>query len=497
MEIRILPQDLLSVACDVLIVNLFEGVTQPGGDTGVVDTALGGAISAAIAAGDFTGSFGDHLLLYTQGKLAARKVLVMGLGKAARLDLPRVRQAAGLAARAAHKSGAQAVASIVHGAGSGGFAPAAAAQEVVDGTLQGLWAFAHYKTDGVEPRAIAEFLLVERDPEKAEAMVAGAKRGRILAESANWVRHLQTVPGNRMTATDLAGAAQAMAREVRLDCHVMDLAEIKRRGMNLLAAVNQGSKEPATCIVLRYDGGGNGPLIGLVGKGVTFDTGGISIKQAEGMWSMVHDMSGGAAVLGAMRALARLEVKARVIAVVPATDNMPDGHAYKPGDVIKGLSGKTVEIHSTDAEGRLILADGLAYAVKEGAERLITTSTLTGAVVRALGPWAMGLMGNDEDWSETVRSAAMAVGEKAWPLPTWEEYGELLKSNVADTLNNGPATAGASQGGLFLLKHVGEVPTVHLDIAGTAWNEKLTHMAPGATATPMRTLVQVVEGLGR
>jgi leucyl aminopeptidase len=496
MEIRVLPQSVTQVACDVLIVNLFAGVTAPGGATGAVDRALDGAISAAIAAGDFTGEFGQQLLLYTYGKLPARKVLVQGLGPQAKFDLPRARQASGMAARAAQKSGARVIASIAHGAGIGGLDPVAAAQEVVDGTVQGLWSFADFKTGKTdESRQVAEFLLVEHDAAKAEAMVAGARRGRIIAESANFTRQLQTLPGNKLTATDMAEAARAMAREVGLQCHVMDLAEIKRRGMNLLAAVNQGSKEPATCTVLRYDGGGDGPLLALVGKGVTFDTGGISIKGSDGMWNMVHDMSGGAAVLGAMRAIALLQPKARVIGVVPATDNMPDGAAYKPGDVFTGLSGKTVEIRSTDAEGRLILADALAYAVQEGAQRIVTCSTLTGALLVALGTQAMGLMSNDDAWSEQVRSTAMAVGEKAWPLPTWEDYGELLKSNVADMLNNGPRHAGAITAGIFLLRHVSGVPTVHLDIAGTAWSEKVTHMAPGATAVPMRTMIRLAEEL--
>lgn len=497
MEIRVLTASVTAVPCDVLIVNLFAGVQTPGGATGAVDEALGGAIRAAIAAGDFKGEWGESLLLYTYGRLPARKVLVQGLGPAQRFTLPRVRDAAGLAARAARKSGAGVIASIAHGAGIGGLDAAAAAQEVVDGTLQGLWAFSGYKEKKAEQAVVTEFVLVEHEAARAEAMSAGVRRGQILAESANWVRELQTQPGNRLTATDLANAASAMAREVGIECQVLNLEQIKAEGMNLLAAVNQGSHEPATCTVLRYDGGGNGPLLGLVGKGVTFDTGGISIKPWEGMWNMVHDMSGGAAVLGAMRALALLKAPVRAIAVVPATDNMPDGHAYKPGDVIQGLSGKTVEIRSTDAEGRLILADGLAYAVSAGAERLVTTSTLTGGVVAALGGVASGLLGNSEEWTDQVRSAAMEVGERAWILPTWEEYGELLKSPVADMTNGGGRIAAAVQGGVFLFKHVGNVPTAHLDIAGTAWSERVMHMEQGATAVPMRTLVRVAEAFGR
>ncbi|MCG0237757.1 MAG: leucyl aminopeptidase [Firmicutes bacterium] len=492
-EVTVRTASVTEIQADVLVVNLFKGVQVPGGATGAVDRALGGLISQAIAAGDLKGDLGETAIFYTQGRLPARKVLVVGLGKAEKFGLPEVRKVAAIAARAAWKSGARSIATIAHGAGIGGLDPVRAAEATVDGTLHGLYRFAGYKTGDREDRPpVEEVILVERDEAKAGAMVAGAEVGRILAESVNWARDLGNRPANRLTAADLAEEAVRMAREVGLEAEVLERADLERLGANLLLAVNRGSAEPPKMIVLRYRGAGTGKPIALVGKGLTFDTGGISLKPAENMWDMKFDMCGGAAVLGAMRAIALLRPAADVLAVVPATDNMPDGASYKPGDVIQGLSGKTVEIRSTDAEGRLILADGLAYAVREGAARIITVSTLTGGALVALGRVRSALIANDDRWAEEVLAAAADAGEKVWRLPADEEYRELFKSEIADMTNGGKREASTIQGGLFLLQHVGDVPTAHLDIAATAWTSGDRTQEPGATGVATRTLVAAV-----
>ncbi|MFO7173474.1 MAG: leucyl aminopeptidase [Bacillota bacterium] len=492
-EVTVRTASVTEIQADVLVVNLFKGVQVPGGATGAVDRALGGLISQAIAAGDLKGDLGETALFYTQGRLPARKVLVVGFGKAEKFGLPEVRKVAAIAARAAWQSGARSIATIAHGAGIGGLDPVRAAEATVDGTLHGLYRFAGYKTgDGEDRPPVEEVVLVERDEAKARAMAAGAEVGRILAESVNWARDLGNRPANRLTPTDLAEEAVRMAREVGLEAEVLEKADLERLGAGLLLAVNRGSSEPPKMIVLRYRGAGTGKPIALVGKGLTFDTGGISLKPAENMWDMKFDMCGGAAVLGAMRAIGLLRPAADVLAVVPATDNMPDGASYKPGDVIQGLSGKTVEIRSTDAEGRLILADGLAYAVRQGASRIITVSTLTGGALIALGRVRSALIANDDRWAEEVLAAAADAGEKVWRLPADEEYRELFKSEIADMTNGGKREASTIQGGLFLLQHVGDVPTVHLDIAATAWTSGDKAQEPGATGVATRTLVAAV-----
>jgi leucyl aminopeptidase len=496
MELTVRNQSITDVACDALVVNLFEDVTSPGGATGAVDKALGGMIAEAVAAGDIRGKLAETHLFYTGGRLPARKVVVVGLGDPTRLDYRRVRHAAAAAARAARRSGARSVATIVHGAGIGGLEARRAAQFTVDGTYHGLWRFGGYKTgDRHERPSVTQLILAEFAADKIPAIEAGARDGQIIAESANWGRQIGMMPGNKLTAATLAEMAAQMASEVGLECECHDREGCRRLGLGLLLAVNQGSVEEPRLIVLRHRGGApDAPWLGMVGKGLTFDTGGISIKGQEGMWDMKFDMLGGAAVLGAMRAAALLGVRANLLAVVPATDNMPDGGAYKPGDVIAGLSGKTVEVRSTDAEGRLILADGLAYAIRQGASHLLTASTLTGGARIVAGDVRYLTVANDDAWERELLAAAEEAGEKAWPLPHDEEYHEYLKSNVADMINSVPGKASTVAGGIFLLKHVGKTPTVHMDIAATAYAQESSDLQEkGATGAAVRTLVRAAQ----
>jgi leucyl aminopeptidase len=332
------------------------------------------------------------------------------------------------------------------------------------------------------------------------ALDAAAKRGLVLGESTNVARQLGNEPANVLTPSTFAERIASLSSSGSLAADILDEARIAELGMGLLLGVARGSVEPPRVVVLRYDGAGtpaDGPILGLVGKGITFDTGGISIKPADGMEKMKVDMGGGAAVAAAMSAIARLGAPVRAIGVIPSTENMPGGRAVKPGDVLRGASGKTVEVVNTDAEGRLILGDALWYAQRLGATHLVDIATLTGACVVALGRSTAGLFGRPDGWIDRVRDAAAAAGERAWPMPVFDDYFEQLKSEVADMSNTGGRPAGAVTAALFLKQFAGELPWAHLDIAGTAWSdEPKPWMAKGATGAGVRTLAELALGFG-
>jgi leucyl aminopeptidase len=476
-NVRTLSQPLSQVQADVLILPQFEGPAV------AIDEALTGLM--AQAADDFKADYGQTLVVYTAGKVAARKVLLLGLGKAEKIDIRKLRKAAGIAARVARESGAKSVAYALPTVA--GLTPAGAAQFVTEGALHALYRFESYKSEKKAKPQVEEIAIV------GEEIESGVTYGRIVGEAANLSRGINWMPGNHLTATKMAEIATEVARANGLEIEVYDKKGCEELGLGLLLAVNQGSTEEPRFIVARYKGnGGKGPWLGIVGKGLTFDTGGISIKPTDNMWDMKYDMSGGGAVIGAMQAVAQLKPQADVLFVIPSTDNMPDGNAYKPGDVISGLSGKTVEVRSTDAEGRLILADGLAYAVKQGCAKLITASTLTGAVQIALGPIRMGVVANNDEWENSVYEAIEEAGERGWKLPHDPEYYELFDSPIADMSNTGVArAAGTVVGGLFLMKHVGETPCVHLDIASQAWKSGADKYEDvGATGVAVKSFVK-------
>lgn len=482
MDVRVSNQPLAQVQTDVLIVPQFEGAAV----AAELDSPLGGGIAQALQAGDFKGEYGQTLVFYTGGHLGARKLLLLGLGKEGKLDIRKLRKAAATGARTARQSGAKSLAFAVPAIA--GLGQAAAAQFITDGALHGLYRFETFKSDA-KPQPQVETLTLVGGPE----VESGVKLGQALAEGANFARSLNWLPGNHLTATKLAEKAQEICREAGIEIEVYDKKGCQELGLGLLLAVNQGSVEEPRFIVMRYKGnGGKGPWLGIVGKGITFDTGGISIKPTENMWDMKYDMSGAGAVLGAVKAIGQLKPRADILFVISSTDNMPDGGAYKPGDVIRGLSGKTVEIRSTDAEGRLVLADGLAYAVKQGCQKLITASTLTGAAQIALGPVRFGFVANDDEWENEVYTAAEEAGERGWKLPHDEEYYEFFKSPIADMANSGTArAAGTVVGGLFLMRHVGDTPCVHMDIASQAWNSAGNNFEDqGATGVAVKTFVR-------
>ena len=412
-----------------------------------------------------------------------RRVLIAGLGKRDELDAEKVRVAAASAAGRARELGAVSLS----WAAPDGFAGA-----TVEGTLLRLYEFDRFKSKrdgdddsegGVESLEVAGDAVAEDD----------VARAAIAARAANHARDLQNLPSNVATPSFLAErAAEIAAGHSALEIELLDRDAILRRGMGAFAAVAQGSDTEPRMIVLRYSGGANGPHLGFVGKAVTFDTGGISIKPSSKMQEMKFDMSGGAAVIESMDAIAQLGVPATITAVVPATENMPSGHAMKPGDIVTAMNGTTIEVNNTDAEGRLILADALCYAVEQGAERIVDLATLTGAIIVALGSTYAGLFSNDDDWYAQVAAAGEATGEVGWRLPLHQEYLELTKGEYADLTNSSDARkAPSSYAAEFLRQFVGDTPWVHMDIAGTAWNLGRPYAPKGAAGFGTRTLIEL------
>jgi leucyl aminopeptidase len=467
-----------------------------------VDRALDGRISAVVASGDFRGAAGESLLLYPGGEIRAKRALLVGMGDEASLGTEVLRRAAGTAVGQAAARRAPRLALLVPNLRR--VRAPAAAQAMAEGAVLASYRFdRHREPREEEPGQVSSVgLSFERASDLRPARAAAAK-GVILAEAQNFARDLCNEPANELPPAELARQAQRAAREVGLRARVADVPELKRRKMEAILAVGRGSANTPRLIVLEHGAPrpqGRGkqrsgrPTVCLVGKGITFDSGGISIKPSAGMDEMKYDMSGAAAVLGALRACALLKVPLHVVGVVAAAENMPSGTAYRPGDVVKSMSGKTIEILNTDAEGRVVLADALHFARTEFEPRaMIDVATLTGACVVALGKLATGVFGNNERLVEMVRRAGETTAERAWPLPLWEAHRKQIRSQVADIKNTGGREAGASTAAAFLSNFVGETPWVHLDIAGTGWAEKAgPYQKRGATGVGVRLLIELL-----
>ncbi len=472
------------VIADVVIVPAFEGGPP----------ALGVAAEAAVRemyeSGEFTGEKMARVLLHRPEGLRAKRLLLAGCGKREEFQSALLRRVAGAAVRTVRSKAVRRAAWwLSEELRTGEMASAA-----VEGAVLGAYDPDRYKTDPKkEEQKLESFAVVVPD---GDAGLDGAfERGRTLAEAQNQARELIAEPGNRLSPTALADWARQMAAECGLDCDVVDRDRMRQLGMGALLGVAQGSSEPPALIVLRYrpEGARAGEAqLGLVGKGVTFDTGGISIKPSEKMDRMKYDMSGGAAVLGAMRAIARLKPAVAVTGLIPSVENMPGSRAQRPGDIVTTLAGKTVEVVNTDAEGRLILVDAMTYAKRLGCTHLVDAATLTGSIVVALGHVNAGVFSNNQELLDKVLAAARAEGEKLWPMPLDEEYRELLKSAFADLPNIGPREGGAVTAAYFLKEFADPQPWVHLDIAGTAWlEEDKPEMAKGPTGTGVRTLARL------
>ena len=500
MEIQVKAGGIQAEDAPLIVVNLFEGVTEPGGATGAVDKALGGQIRALVAAGDFRGKRNETAVLYPAVPIPAQRVLIVGLGKEEKFDLDGVRQAAGAAAKKARDLGITRFSTIVHGGGRAGLDLEDAAQAMVEGTILALYRFRQHKTEPDEDERpdVEAVTLVEFSEEKVPVVERGARTGQAIAEAVSMTRDLVNQPANYATPTVLAETAQQLAADFGLHCQVLNREQMAELGMGALLGVAQGSEQPPKFVILEHDAGRDLDTIVLVGKGITFDSGGISIKPSEHMEAMKSDMAGAAAVMGALRAAAALDVPLHVVGLMPATENLPSGRAIKPGDVLKSLSGLTIEVINTDAEGRLILADALAYAQRYQPQAVVDVATLTGACVVALGEITSGLMGSDPDLVARIKAAGGKTAEKVWELPLFEEYGEQLKSDVADVKNVGGRPAGAITAAFFLSKFAKGMPWAHLDIAGKALTDKERnpYTPKGATGVGVRLFVRLLRDWG-
>ncbi len=491
MKINIEKARVEKVRAEAVVVSVYEKDKLPGGEAGELDKALGGKIRDLIKKGDFKGKLSQTAVLYTWGQIPAKRILLIGLGKREEMGLERLRQVAGKAGSQIRELGLKSFVTTLPETGKK-FGLSQVSQAVVEGIILALYRFRQFKTKDEDKTEITQFTIIHRDPKKILEIKKGVKLGQIVAEAVNWTRDLVNLPGNELTPQRLGREAQMLARQFPLKCKVLGLPEIKRLKMNCLLQVAKGSRQPPRFIILDYPGKGRRlKTVVLVGKGITFDSGGISIKPSARMEEMKYDMAGGAAVLGAVRVAAQLGLPFRIIGLVPATENLPGGAAYKPGDILTSCSGKTIEIITTDAEGRLILADALTYARRYRPEAIIDLATLTGACIIALGYEASGMLGNNQRLLARLKQAGEEAGERVWELPLWKEYDELLKSEVADVKNVGNRSAGVITGGAFLGRFINKTPWAHLDIAGTAWNDKgKKYMSPGATGVGVRLLTR-------
>ena len=498
MDIRVTDGDLARQRVPAIVVNLFQGVTSPGGATGAVDAALDGAISALIADGEIRGKRGEMTLIHTLGRIAPARVLVAGLGERSAFSRDTVRDVTAEACRRLRDVGVSTVATVAHGAGVGGVDARDSGQAIAEGALLGLYRFDRYKSGSDDAPSLDELVVVEFDAGKVGEINAGVEKGVLLAEAANLCRDMVNEPANRLTPSRMSEIAQDVAAECGLEIDVIDEDRMRELGMGALLGVAQGSVEPAKLIVLQYRGDPEDETnnLGLIGKGITFDSGGISIKPAANMGAMKGDMAGGASVIAAIRAISALGPKINVTAMVAATENMPGGRAQRPGDVVTVMNGKTIEIDNTDAEGRLVLADAVSYARTMGIGRIVDVATLTGAMITALGDVTTGAFGSDQPLVDAVLAAGGAVGERIWQLPTYDDYREQYKSDVADFKNTGGRAAGSITGAQLIGEFAEGAAWVHLDIAGTSKTDKLKgHNPKGATGVPVRTLVRLAEDL--
>jgi leucyl aminopeptidase len=488
------------VETPLLVLQMFERDTDLTGAAEEVDERVGGLIGRVLEAGDFTGKKDEALPLYPPADtIQAERILLVGVGKRADYTLERMRRAVGTAIRQAEKLRVTRIALVMDHTQklSERMGAEFAARGAIDSAVLACWDFREFKTrreEDPQPSYVEEVTLLARTAAQKREFEKATELAVVMARSANLARELGTRPGNEVTPSYLAGVADEIGRQHSMKVLVLGRDELHKEGMNALLAVAQGSDEEPRFIVMEYMRGpaGQAPLV-LVGKGVTFDSGGISIKPADRMEDMKYDMCGAAAVLGAMRGIGELKLAINVVALIPSTENLPSGHALKPGDVIRSHLGKTIEVINTDAEGRLILADALSYAARYKPAAIVDAATLTGAVVIALGQNAIGLMGNDGDLQDEIRAAGQRVWERCWPLPLWDEYRELIDSNIADIKNSGGRQAGSITAGWFLKEFVGETPWAHLDIAGTAYREEATpYLRKGATGVPTRLFIEWV-----
>lgn len=487
--------DLGREKADGVLIPLFEDHGELCGSFPQLDKATADLLCLLVKRGDFRGERYKTFMVYTHDPVAPRRIILVGLGKRDEFDLDRMREAGGAGFYYAREAGLKKLIVPAKSVEVDGFSIEELLEAFLTGGILRTYQFNELKTNDKPSRAMLnECVVMSGDRVQRESIKQALRRATIVSQAVYLARDLVSLPANKKTPTILAGIARSIAKRQGLKCKIISEKEARTMGMGAFSAVGQGSREPATMIILEYRAGCNyGRPIVLIGKGITFDSGGISLKPPDRMEVMKDDMAGGAAVMAILQATAELQLPLHVIGIIPAAENLPGGKAYKPGDVLVSLSGQTIEVISTDAEGRLILADALTYAQRFRPQAIVDLATLTGACVVALGDYVAGVMGNNESHLTRVKIAGEKSGEKVWPLPLWEEYFEYLRSDVADFKNVGGRAAGTITAGMFLKRFVGSAPWVHIDIAGPAWLEKdRPYMPKGASGFGVRLLMQLL-----
>ena len=499
MKLQVKAGDITRLDIDAIVVNLFEGVSNPEGATQSVNKAMGGTISNLIDLGEIKGKLGELTLIHTQGVIKPKRVLVAGLGLKEKFDQDVIRSVSGSIVRFLNSKQIKNYATILHGGGGGSIKTEHAARSVAEGTLLGAYKFNGLKSKKAKQH-IEQITIVEKDKSKIDDIKLGLDHGMTIASSVSLARDLVNQPANYMTPSDLVDIATDICEGTTLDLEVFDENKMRELKMGALLGVAKGSVVPPKMIIIKYTGDPKNPNnnIGLIGKGITFDSGGISIKPSGGMAAMKGDMAGAAAVISAMKAISDIGPNINVTAIAAATENMPGGNAQKPGDVVIAMNGTSIEVDNTDAEGRLVLSDAVSYGVQLGLKRIVDIATLTGAIEIALGKVTTGAFSNNPELVGQVIEAGREAGEKIWELPTFDEYRELYKSDVADLKNVGGSQAGSIAGAMFIGEFAKEVAWVHLDIASTSTSAKTSGLVTkGATGIPVRTLIYLVLALSK
>ncbi len=499
MDIKVKAGKLTQQTTDALIVGLFEGEKRLSGEIAELDKALEGAIVQSIKQERLTGKLGESEIFHSMGDLSANLIAVIGLGKKDEFTADKLRSAVAGSCRTLRQKKTYSITIQPLGAGVGKVTPTDAAQAITEGAILGLYTFRRHITKKPEYAEIKEITIVSKSADTS-AIESGIEKGKILADAGNLARDMVNEPSNYMTPADIARIARDIASQYKLDLTILEKDEMAKLGMGGVLSVSQGSCQKPKFILLSYKGRTAQTVdLALVGKGVTFDSGGISIKPSENMGDMKGDMAGAASVIAAMSAIAQLKPSLNVTAVVAAVENMPSGCAYNPGDVVKTMNGKTIEVITTDAEGRITLADALSYVnAKIKAKNIIDVATLTGACVVALGHVCSAVFTNKQELADRVVAASKTAGELSWQMPMFEEYKEQNKSDVADMKNTGGRPGGAITAAQFLAEFAGDTPWVHMDIAGVDLSDKEHgYLVKGATGIPVRTLVNLALGMAQ
>ena len=495
MEIKVVTEDILGINTPAIIIGLYEDSKELDGVPKILDEAMGGAISQLRNGQEIKGSSGEFTLIHTLGRIPAQRILVSGLGRKNNFDLNTVRALMGNASRYLRARGILSFCTTAYGIESGILKPVGCGQAIAEGAILGTYQFHNYRTNMENQGNTEEITIVSRESDLSDSLEIGVRQGEMIASGVALSRDMSNTPANDLTPSKMAEIATTVAREGNLDITILDRSNMEKLGMGALVGVARGSHQPPKLIALEYKGDPDRPkhVLGLIGKGVTFDTGGISLKPALNMENMKGDMTGGSSVIGAMKAISALKPKINVTGVVPTTENMPGGDAQRPGDIVRAMNDKTIEVINTDAEGRLILSDAMVYAVRKlGVSHMVDIATLTGAIIVSLGSVRIGVFGNNEEWIDQVVRTGNDGGERMWPFPMDDDYGEQLKSTFADMMNVGGKEAGSITAAKFLSEFTEGVPWVHLDIAGSyrmsadkGWHVK------GSSGGPVRTLINL------